>query len=223
MSQFRAFDQEWPKDSYFVSKRMQQKLSDQGVANLYPDVQNLFAAHLRFLEDLLMHPAREQGFSQWGVKEVTWGSEHALYLRYFYPKAKFLFLYRNPLDAYASFYRVCDGWFDRWPTSLIATPYAFGKAWARLTEDFLLSSKALGAMLLRYEDLDNKEVIDGLAQYVGWTLPRASELRRLATDKIEIKDVPDTQVPWIDRVFLTFATRRVARLAGYSEKLSDPG
>ena len=38
MNQFRCFTAEWPKERHFLSRRNDRKLSDQWIANLYPDV-----------------------------------------------------------------------------------------------------------------------------------------------------------------------------------------
>lgn len=215
MDQLRAFTDAWPKASYLISNRLTESLSDQGVANLYPDVEYLLSAHIKFLDELLAAQAKHLGYSTWGAKEVRWSSTQALYLKTLYPKAKFLLLYRNPYDAYASFYRICDGWFARWPEHMIATPYAFGRQWATLTEDFIAHHEELGALLVRYEDLDSPEKTAELSAYLGWEVPRARELRRLVTDKIEAKGPEHTRLPAVDRALLSLAVRKTAKRAGY--------
>ena len=215
MAQMRGFTEYWPRDSYFLSKRQQQNLSDQSVSNLYPDVDALFAAHLKFLIELLEAPAIKAGYSQWGVKEVRWGSDQALYLKQFFPNAKFIYLYRNPLDAYASFYKICTGWFVHWPKGFVATPYAFGKQWAKLTQDFIENHSKTGGVLVRYEDLDSESHVTALCEYLGWSIPRSSQLRRLFSDHVERKVIEPTVLPTVDTILLKAACGPLMKRAGY--------
>ena len=86
----------------------------------------------------------QRGFDRWGVKEVRWDVEMASYLRWLFPDARFVFLVRNPFDAYRS-YRQWDWydnwpfhtWYDRWPSEPIDSPESFGSHWRRLAGGFL--------------------------------------------------------------------------------------
>ena len=98
-------------------------------------------------------PSRRGGAARWGIKEVRLGSEYAFYLRWLYPKAKFLFLYRNPLDAYRSYARYGRSWYDIFPNKPMFTPTAFGTHWCQLMQGYLRDAKKLDALLVRYEDL----------------------------------------------------------------------
>lgn len=81
-------------------------LSRAWIANLYPEMSDFLQAHRTFWETLFATPAYSRGYSRWGVKEVRLTIEHAEYLHWLFPKAKFIFLYRNPYKAYRS----CRPW-----------------------------------------------------------------------------------------------------------------
>lgn len=102
-NQFRSFTEDWPPKEWFLSARKAGRLSDEWVANLYPDVARLLDAHRQFFNVLFGEQARAGGRSQWGMKEVRLTIEDAIYLRAIFPKCKLLFLYRNPRDAYLSY------------------------------------------------------------------------------------------------------------------------
>ena len=167
------------KKLYFLSNRSRDDLANQWVANLYPDVDDLVKAHRAFLNSLFAQPAFRAGASCWGMKIVRLSIEHAKYLHRLYPRCKIIFLCLDPEHAYASFRKAYDAWFARWPDRVVATPRAFGKHWARLTEGYLAGCAGVSEAFIRYEDLDSKEHIDRLPQYLGWTVSPASELQRI--------------------------------------------
>lgn len=212
VGQFRAFTVDWPKKKHFLSKKVQKNLADQWIANLYPDVDYLLNAHRSFLYSLFGEPAKTQGYSRWGVKEVRLTIDHARYVRALYPNARIIFLCRNPLESYRSFFKVYDAWFEKWPDTVVATPYAFGRHWAKLTEGYVKNRREVDAFFIKYETLDSAQTVEQLAQYLGWTIPRASSLARIVgenTDEVKPK------VPWLDGIVLGQVTASARRLTGY--------
>lgn len=218
LNQFRAFSGEWPPKSYFLSNMASNDLSDSWVANLYPDVEHLVQAHRNYYRTLFAEPALRAGRKQWGLKEVRLTIEHAIYFRALYPRSKILLLYRNPLDAYRSYRRWNTGVFRTWPDRFISTPYAFGRNWAEITKGFLEGHNAVDGFLIRYEDLDDDAHVKRLADYLGWNVPRSSEMRRIRDRQpARATDMPHkTRVSIVDRVLLHFATGAVRKDAGYA-------
>ncbi|MBW4052390.1 MAG: sulfotransferase [Proteobacteria bacterium] len=210
--QFRSFTTQWPFERFFLSKRASGNLADEWVANLYPDVDYLLKAHRSFFDAIFGEPGRAIGRGQWGVKEVRLTIDHATYFRALYPKCKIVLLYRNPLDAYASFRRLQAGWFWTWPDDLVKTPYAFGRHWAKTTRGFMEGHQRVSALLIRYEDLDNPAEVNRLADYLGWPVSRSSNLQRR-----DIGESPEKRgrLPWFDRFILTLVTGETQRAAGY--------
>ena len=215
ISQFKGFNAAWPKKSHFLSKRGNGVLAQQWVANLYPDVDDLFQANLAFLDRLFAQPARAAGYAQWGVKEVRWTIEHAIFLRRLYPNCKIIFLCRDPFDSYASYYRICDGWFFHWPDQPIATPYAFGRCWARLAQGYLKGHKMVDGLLVRYEDLSKPATVERLNDYLGWPVSAASSLERVTGDTADRSRGNVVDLPYIDRFLLDMAVGRTRAAVGY--------
>lgn len=73
------------------------------VATLSPTLAHLREAHHAFLDVLLGRSARAMGRPRWGVKLVRSDDSVATYLGWLYPRAKFVFLCREPLDAWLSY------------------------------------------------------------------------------------------------------------------------
>ncbi|MDA8347814.1 MAG: sulfotransferase [Pseudomonadota bacterium] len=219
-NQFRAFTPEWPPSPYFLSAMKLQNPADTWVANLYPEVDDLLRAHRSFHNVLFAEPARRAGCVRWGLKEVRLTIDHATYLRFLFPKCKIVLLYRNPYDAYLSFSHWNVTVFRTWPHRFVTTPYAFGRHWAELTRGYLDGHKRIDALLIRYEDLDNPAVIDRLQTYLGWAVPRASQMRLIREpDYSRAARRPRRKsLLGAERALLTLATRGVRRDAGYGDE-----
>lgn len=215
--QFRAFTAQWPPAANFLSRMQLRDPSDAWVANLYPDVDDLLRAHRGFHQALYAEPAHRAGWKSWGLKEVRFNIDHATYLRALYPKCKIVLLYRNPYDAYLSYSRWDATFFRTWPDHFIATPYAFGRNWAELTRGYLEGHRRVDALLLKYEDLDDPEAVARLQSYLGWPVPRSSEMRRIRErDDSDAKREPKRKsLRPLERAMLTLAARPVLQAAGY--------
>ncbi len=149
----KAFRPGWPPTEYYYDGTPPGQLTGNWVANLFPAPDALWRAHRDFHDTLFDAPATGAGADRWGIKEVRLGIEHARYLRWLYPGARFVLLYRHPLEAYRSYCRYGRSWYDVFPDRPVFTPTAFGTHWRRLMEGYLEGADAIGAMLLRYEDL----------------------------------------------------------------------
>lgn len=210
VDQLRPFSEEWPSPDYFVDGQ-ETDLSKEWVANLYPPVASFRAAHHAYLETLFAEPAQALGYAQWGMKEVRFGADQVRYLRWLYPEAKFIFLLRNPADAYRS-YSSRLNWYARWPDRMVSNPYDFGVHWARLARDFLaLREQGLG-LLLRYEDLGDENTVAALSGYLGWDVPPRYKMGRVrgwngANSKSRQK---------LARLLLRRGTGRIVKEFGYA-------
>lgn len=216
-NQVRAFTPDWPDDAYFLGGRDRNRLSGQWVANLYPDVDDLVKAHREFLSSLFVRPAVQTGATRWGIKVVRLSITHAAYLNKIYPRCKSIFLCRNPLYSYASYRNVFDAWFERWPDKVVATPYAFGKHWARLTEGFWDGYQSVRGIFVRYEDLDNPENVARISDYVGWSVPRASKMVRIVAGGGGAPGEFRPNVPFLEKQILKLATHKVKKIVGYPD------
>jgi hypothetical protein len=149
----KAFRPGWPPADYYYDGTEPVQLSGEWIANLFPSLEELRNAQRAFFNALFVEPARKAGTRRWGIKEVRLGAEHCYYLRWLYPKAKFLFLYRSPFDAYRSYCSHGRNWYNTFPDKPVFTAHEFGRHWRDLAEGFLQHQDELGAVMVRYEDL----------------------------------------------------------------------
>jgi sulfotransferase family protein len=171
----RAFTGGWPEPHFIYDRQPIETLTEKFVANLYPPPVNLLKAYLDWFDGLFARPARAAGKARWGIKEVRLSADHATFLKWLYPQAKFLFLIRNPYDAFRSFAARRDkgwSWFHRWPEQPV-TPEFFGRHWNDLASSFLAAGKALDGLVIRYEDL-NADTWQQISDYVGFELSQAA-------------------------------------------------
>ena len=170
----KAFRPGWPRADYFYDGTPIGQLSGNWVANLFPALENWRMAQRALFDTLFAQPAAAAGASRWGIKEVRLSVEHCHYLRWLYPKARFVFLYRDPLDAYRSYCSFGRNWYDTFPDRPVFTPHAFGKHWRTLMDGFLRDAVALDALLVRYEDLiTDIRTVDTLETHLGISIDRS--------------------------------------------------
>lgn len=177
--QLKAFTPDWPVDDFMIrGDERERDLTQQWVANLYPSPANFMDAHIGYFEKLFRGPALELGKDRWGLKEVTLSVDHARYLRWLFPNAKFLFLCRDPYGAYGS-YRKWRSLYRTWPTDPVFTATRYGAIWRDLAADFVANHEDVGGLLLRYEELQTPETKVRLEDYLGFRLADASSLARI--------------------------------------------
>lgn len=172
-SHLRCLTPVWPQSDFFHQGQSAEELEEKFIANLYPPVQALLDAHRRFFETLLGEPAAKLGAARWGLKEVRLEVEHAVYLQRLFPKAKFLFLHRNPYDGWRSYAARRDvgwKWFDRWP-DLPLTAARYGSRWRELTASFMQGPKLVGGLIVSYQELVAGD-FGRLEAYLGFGLDR---------------------------------------------------
>lgn len=149
----KAFRPGWPPADYYYDGTEPVQLSGEWIANLFPSLEELRKAQRAFFDTLFAEPARKAGAKRWGIKEVRLGAEHCYYLRWLYPNAQFIFLYRSPFDAYRSYCSHGRNWYNTFPDKPVFTARTFGMHWRALAEGFLHHQHELGALLIRYEYL----------------------------------------------------------------------
>jgi hypothetical protein len=151
----KAFTADWPPETYYYDGADRKELPGRWIADLYPSPDDLKQGHRALFRAMLADPAKNTGASRWGFKEVRLGIEHAVYLRWLFPGSRFLFIYRNPLDAYRSYSRHGRSWYNSWPHGPVFTPQAFGRQWRSLLEGFLEGAEKVDGLVIPYEQLVN--------------------------------------------------------------------
>jgi hypothetical protein len=213
--QLKAFTRDWPMEEFFPHGD-EHALSQAWVANLYPSPPDFMNAHIAFLEKLFLEPARVLGRNRWGLKEVTLAVDHARYLRWLFPNARFLFLCRDPYDAYGS-YRKWRSWYRTWPNEPVFTASRYGAVWRELTADFVENHQKVGGLLLRYEELRTQETRVRLEGYLGLQLAKPSSLPHVGATGASADRV-NAHSHWIPKLEAFLLKRQVeptSRQLGY--------
>ncbi len=142
--------EDWPGPGHFPGDQVFAAPGDHWIANLYPPPAAMVQGFAAMLDAWLAEPARARGFARFGMKEVRLRAMDAGFLEWLYPDARFLFLTRNPWDAWSS----CKGgtWFIQWPNRKVTTAHEFAALWRGIVESYTRWPSD-NAMLVRYEDL----------------------------------------------------------------------
>ncbi len=215
--QVRAFAQPgWPYDFFFADEYDDgSDLTSEFVANLYPSMVEFLEAHLAYFRRLFIEPCARFKRARWGLKEVALTVDDACYLKWLFPQARFLFLYRNPYDAFRS-YRQWRNWYRRWPDEPIFTPGRFGQCWKELTTDFVQNHQKVGGLLLRYEQLRTPETRKRLEDYLGLAIADPLTLPRVRDRvQVDVQGEDDRWVPRLERYLLKRAVEPVSTELAY--------
>jgi hypothetical protein len=170
--QLRYLSKGWPPNEFFIDDpSWGSQLTYKWTANLYPPVADLADAHAAYFKRLFEEPARRRGFQRWGVKMVRYGMDHAVYLHWLFPKARFLLLIRNPYDCWSSYRRGRARVARFFSEPHIDSPEQFGEHWLALSGGFWNRHSDVGGQLLRYETLVAADFDPhGVNQYLGFDL-----------------------------------------------------
>lgn len=156
-ARFLLHDGGWDP-SFFPTRTVSPEAQDQffknlrskWIANIYPDPLHLRASYRSMLDRLFAQPAHELGFERFGIKAVRLGLEHAQFLKWIYPDARFVFLVRDPWRCWKSY---CGNrWIYSWPNLYVDKALPFAKIWARNTQQFLRWNDP-SLLVVKYEEL----------------------------------------------------------------------
>lgn len=210
MAQVAPLSDAWPPKDYFADS-FDGDLSEQWTANCWPSLENLRGAHQQYWLSLFAEPAEKLNYKHWGVKEVRWGEEHIEYLRWLFPKAKFLLLCRNPFDAYASFYGYPRAAFLKWPEQPILNAQHYGKMWAKKVSEFQIQAKNENTLFVRYEDLKTDETYKKLTEFLSFSISHPATLSQISSTNNDT----GKYIPKIDRWLIDREVKTIAAKYGY--------
>jgi hypothetical protein len=178
------FDDHWPPVGSIVDPA-KPPTPDSWIANAYPHPQHLMAAHRAFLMTLFAEPAREAGFERWGIKGVRMSGDHARYLDRVLGDPVFIFIHRNPYDAYLS-YRLLHEirarsywWYWTWPNVQVSTPEGFGVMWRELTNSFIANAPALRSVVVSHADVVSGAALDEIETLIATGVDRSVLQQRI--------------------------------------------
>ncbi|MDR3512931.1 MAG: sulfotransferase [Caulobacteraceae bacterium] len=181
-----GFTEIWPEMNHWISRLPKLDLTRDWIAHVAPDAGHLKGAYRAFLDRWLATPARERGFSRWGVKQVRWSGEEAIALRWLYPRAKFILMVRHPVSAYQSMKNIGFvpnemGFVLEWPDRWIADLDAYAAYWDRLARSWGAASARMDVTWVRYEDLmDGRTDFDALGRATGLDLEPSTAMSVVA-------------------------------------------
>jgi hypothetical protein len=185
-------------------------LEDRWTANLHPGPETLLDSHRALFRTLCAPPPGAPADAGWGFKEVRLSAQHALYLHLLFPRAKFVFLVRDPLDAFAS-YKAWRSWYLRWPEEQVRTAWGYAGLWSELAGGFLAQAGAVGGLVIRYEDLvPGGRAIAALEDLLGGRVDEGVLANRLSGRTGE-----PGRLSRLEREIIERRTGRVARRLGY--------
>jgi len=144
----------WPPGDYWIGQQFNEGATS-WIANLFPPIEDFRNGLRQWLLGWLAAPAHARGFTRWGLKEVRLSAADALLLRWVFPKARFIILMRDPLDAYRSASRIDGGmrfWY-RWPDRPVHSVKEFSRHWERLAVSWRELPADFEHILIRYEDM----------------------------------------------------------------------
>lgn len=215
-SSLEALSQEWPPEDFFAQHTELSSFSESWIANLTPPVEYLRKAHRTFFDEWLGRSSAEiYGLQRWGCKEVRLTIEHARYLKWLYPNARFIFIYRNLFDAYLSWRG--NMWASPWPGYYSWSPVAYARHWKLLLTGYLEGYRELGGRLIKYEDLIAGRVdLQDLAEYIGISKIDSAVLdKRIgAPDEAKRKRRRKWLSP-VEKALLSLVAGRLMREVGY--------
>ncbi len=169
----------WPMPDDVAALGERWDPADRWTANLHPPLPTLVESHRALLRTLFGSEAKADAL-EWGFKEVRLDAEYGLYLRFLFPRAKLLFLVRDPFDAYAS-YKSWRSWYRRWPDQQVRTAAAYARMWRQLAGSFAALGDEAGAELVRYEDLvPGNPALHRLEAVLGAPVDRSVLERRIS-------------------------------------------
>jgi hypothetical protein len=156
-SAISAIDHLYPHSGYFDDDPDPSSLSAKWIATLTPPIHNLRLGHRRLFQEWLGTPAKKRfGVSRWGFKEVRLTIHHARYLKWLFPNARFIFVFRNLFDAYGSWKG--NRWGSVWPGYYSRSAIGFARHWRYLLQGFLDGYREVGGLLVKFEDLISREL-----------------------------------------------------------------
>lgn len=188
-------------------------LSTRWIANLFPAPEHFRAAARSFFDRWLKEPAHREGRRRWGFKETRLGSADAAMLAWLYPRAKFVVLTRNPLDAYRSIVHSSRSFrlWERWPERPVDSAAAFAGHWNRLVMSWTDKSLSVQKFVVKYEDVADRSLY--FRAFENWLGVHVNEETALES-RIGATAGPEP-LAWYERFAVTQAAKPGMRLLGY--------
>ena len=176
------------------------------IASMNPPIEQFQESFKSFFESIYLSNAQKLSYQRWGVKDVMADIDTARWLNNIFPKAKFIFLIRNPLDCMLSIKR--RNWMDV-DDPVKALKY-YAQSWKKLAFEFRQAD--FGHVVYYEKILQDKKIIDDLAEYLE--LPELDG-NFIGTSKVDWKASNDNQLTFYEKFRLKGILGDEALLHGY--------
>ena len=149
--------EEWPTIHHFLDpqnpaiKPVLEEPYKYWIANTYPKPYYMRQSYRSMLDTLFLDSVQEMGKTRFGIKEVRYDGQVAQFIQWLYPDARFVFLLRNPYDAWSSYKEAA--WYYQWPKMLVKDVLVFSKLWRKNVESFLEFPDTSNSIIIRLEDI----------------------------------------------------------------------
>lgn len=210
------FTDKWPADEFFSHAHDIESFSSSWIANVTPEMEVFKAAHKAFLDTWLAQSAKDTyGIAKWGLKEVRLTIEHAKYLKWIYPNAKFIFIYRDLFAAYRSWRG--NQWEDSWPGYFTWSPVSYARHWKLLLSGFFDGYEEVDGVLIKYEELVSGNIdLQELARHIGIDQIDTTVLdKRIASPDENKKNRSKWRLTIIEKQLMKIVAGKLMRKAGY--------
>jgi len=209
LSTFPRLAERWTENEGLFSS-----LATSWIASLYPPGRDFRVGLLAFFDQWLGQPARKRGFERWGFKEVRLGATEATLLHWLYPKAKFVFLTRNPYDCYRSLSD--SGWHHLYharPDIRVDSAAGLARHWNRIALSWSELPPDFPAVRIKYEDLiagrvDFRELESWLGIEIKESVALSASVGATARRH---------RLGWCERLIISKEAEAGMRFLGYSE------
>jgi hypothetical protein len=210
-----------PFDLTFLSRHLSRMpgelasvLTTKWIANLTPPVADLKRAHLAYLSTLFSTSTMAAKRPRWGLKFVRGDAAIASYLRWLYPKAKILYLFRSPYASYRSYLNAAaDGWYLYYPRYRVDGVVPFAVHWRHCMENFMASHQQVNAFLLSFESLTEGRILGPLQEYLNFEVDPETLDRKVDMQAEKLIDLKGS-----DRLMIRFIAGDMAKRHGYTAK-----
>jgi len=205
----------WPPQKFFMTGSSLGELASRWIANLTPEINFLRSAHRCLFLEWFKKPAKQRfGLERWGLKEVRLTIHHARYLKWLFPNARFVFVYRHPLDAFRSWKG--NKWRSKWPGYYPRSAMAFGRHWRFLLEGFIEGTEEVDGLLIKFEDLVTGKVrVKEIADHVRVSRIDPNVLSKKIASPARKTRAGRSRITPIDRAIIHILCGALMRRLGY--------
>lgn len=169
----------------------------------------LVAAQAKFIRTVCQAGTTNQKARRWGLVVTSLKADGALYLQLLFPRGKFVFIHRDPIDVFSQFIATTRG--EARPAEPDeATAASFAEHWCVLASSFELWHKQVDGILLSY-DRAVAATPNELDDYLGECLPPVPRDVAIASRDDNRKALHPAET-----IVVSDRTREIATRLGYS-------